>query len=366
MNKQNVIVATTTTAAAGLFSTLLASTTKSILLFSDVPCEFLVLSQTRNPLVPFSCTLFLSLFLSFSFYSAPLFNMSPEVLGNDTTLYPGVVQRPTDPILLGNHWRESGDPHGNGNTAFYSGRSSSSNKVTDVPWSTSNSHHSSSNRNNGQMMMMMENPPTSSSATSPSPSTKYDWRMQSLMLCRHIMTRGLVDGIGSDIAVHVPAWGKIYHLHRLILDQNPYFSMLLQGGFREATSDSVTLHFENSPYITKESFYFVLQQLYGKLSDPNIHHDNVRQILATCSFFQLEHMCELCVDFILRTMNEANVILYLDFADNHMVHGSDRILNAVFTFLCREAYSMDMDRVADIPITWLKKVIESDAFWVPT
>lgn len=186
------------------------------------------------------------------------------------------------------------------------------------------------------------------------------------MLCRHIMTRGLVDGIGSDIAVHVPAWGKIYHLHRLILDQNPYFSMLLQGGFREATSDSVTLHFENSPYITKESFYFVLQQLYGKLSDPNIHHDNVRQILATCSFFQLEHMCELCIDFILRSMNDSNVIIYLDFADNHLVHGSDRILNAVFTFLCREAYSMDMDRVADIPLTWLKKVIESDAFWVPT
>lgn len=293
--------------------------------------------------------------------------MSTEVLGNDTTLYPGIVQRPTDPIMLGNHWRESGaaaaagDHHGNSNTVFYSGRSSSRNKVTDVPWTTSNSHHHSSNRNNGHMMI--ENTPSSSS---PSPSTKYDWRMQSLMLCRHIMTRGLVDGIGSDIAVHVPAWGKIYHLHRLILDQNPYFRMLLQGGFREASSDSVTLHFENSPYITKESFYFVLQQLYGKLSDPNIHHENVRQILATCSFFQLEHMCELCVDFILRTMNDTNVILYLDFADNHMVHGSDRILNAVFTFLCREAYSMDMDRVADIPISWLKKVIESDAFWVPT
>ncbi|KAI7881071.1 hypothetical protein K492DRAFT_207032 [Lichtheimia hyalospora FSU 10163] len=286
--------------------------------------------------------------------------MSPEVLGNDTTLYPGIFRPPTDPIMLGNHWRESvtGDHHGN-STTMSSGRSSSNNKVTDVPWSTSNSNNG--NRNNGPTMMDHSSPVHTSS-----PPTKYDWRMQSLMLCRHIMTRGLVDGIGSDIAVHVPAWGKIYHLHRLILDQNPYFSMLLQGGFREATSDSVTLHFENSPYITKESFYFVLQQLYGKLTDPNIHHDNVRQILATCSFFQLEHMCELCIDFILRTMNESNVIVYLAFADNHLVHGSDRILNAVFTFLCREAYSMDMDRVADIPITWIKKVIESDAFWVPT
>lgn len=293
--------------------------------------------------------------------------MSPEVVGNDTTLYPGIFRPPTtDSIMLGNHWRDSvaaGDHHGNSTVLYSGGRSSSSNKVTDVPWSTSNTNNTNSNRNNSPMMMMMDN--TTPLHTS-SPTTKYDWRTQSLMLCRHIMTRGLVDGIGSDIAVHVPAWGKIYHLHRLILDQNPYFSMLLQGGFREATSDSVTLHFENSPYITKESFYFVLQQLYGKLSDPNIHHDNVRQILATCSFFQLEHMCELCIDFILRSMNDSNVIIYLDFADNHLVHGSDRILNAVFTFLCREAYSMDMDRVADIPLTWLKKVIESDAFWVPT
>ncbi|KAI8147117.1 hypothetical protein BJV82DRAFT_597845 [Fennellomyces sp. T-0311] len=198
------------------------------------------------------------------------------------------------------------------------------------------------------------------------PTTKYDWRLHSLMLCRHIFSRGLIDGIGSDIAVHVPAWGKVYQLHRLILDQNPYFSLLLQGGFQESSSDSVTLHFENNPFITDDSFYFVLTQLYGKLYDPDINPDNVREILATCSFFQLEHMAELCVQFILQSLDDENVIRYLQFADENMVYGSDRILNAVFTYLCREAYSLPLERVAELPVHWLKKIVESDALWVPS
>lgn len=187
-------------------------------------------------------------------------------------------------------------------------------------------------------------------------------------LCRHIFQRGLIEGIGSDVEVHVPAWGKVYRLHRLILDQNPYFSLLLQGGFREASADSVTLHFENNPYITAESFFFVLTQLYGgkQLYDDVITYNNVRQILATCSFFQLDHTCELCVDYILRSLNQENVVEYLVFADENRVQGSDRILDAVFTFLCREAYSsMDTQRVAQLPLTWIKKIIASDTFWVP-
>ncbi|KAI9491217.1 hypothetical protein BDB00DRAFT_512321 [Zychaea mexicana] len=208
---------------------------------------------------------------------------------------------------------------------------------------------------------------TTATTTMPTSATnKYDWRLHSLMLCRHIFTRGLIDGIGSDISVHVPAWGKVYNLHRIILDQNPYFSSLLQGGFQESSSDSVTLHFENNPFITKNSFYFVLAQLYGKLYDPDIHADNVRQILATCSFFQLEHMAELCVQFISQTLDENNVIQYLTFADEHIIFGCDRILNNVFTYLCRELYSLRLETVAQLPVHWLKKIIESDALWVPS
>jgi hypothetical protein len=186
------------------------------------------------------------------------------------------------------------------------------------------------------------------------------------MLCKHILSRGLIDGIGSDIKVLIPAWDKTYNLHRLVLDQNSYFKLLLQGSFKEADEHTITLHFGNeNPFITTNSFQFVLEYLYGKIEEPQITQANVREILATSSYFQLD-VCGICVDFILKNLNHQNVIDYLLFTNEFMVQGSDRICDAIFTFLCREAYHMDRSMLTSLPLDWLKKVIESDAFWVPS
>lgn len=195
-------------------------------------------------------------------------------------------------------------------------------------------------------------------------TSSYDWKLHSLNLCRHILTRGLTDGIGSDLQVHIPVWNKTYNLHRLVLDQNPYFKLLLQGAFKEADTKAITLHFDDEPFITINSFQFVLEYLYGKIDEPLITQANVREILATSSYFQLD-MCGMCVDFILRNLNSANVVDYLLFTDSMMVQESDRIYDAIYTFLCREAYYMDRTIIARLPVDWLQKVIESDAFWVP-
>jgi hypothetical protein len=267
-------------------------------------------------------------------------------------------------------------------TTDHSSRSSRSTpKVTDHPWLTISTPYSdfsptspasieavkSTAFNNSYYDYQNNSTSTPISAAvynNNNPSSKYDWRMHSLMLCRHILKRGLLDGVGSDIKVYIPAWEKSYHLHRLILDQNPYFKLLLQGGFREAESNQVTLHFEDNPFITTESFQFVLEYLYGKIDDPFITQANVRQILATSSYFQLD-VCGICVDYILKSLNHQNVVNYLLFADELMVQGSDRICDAVFTYLCREAYTMDRQVLVSLPLEWLQKVIESDAFWVP-
>lgn len=249
-------------------------------------------------------------------------------------------------------------------------RSRSTPKVTDHPWLSINTPYSELNHALPSSSSTPEIKSTTlgqsnhHSDTSSHSSSKYDWRMHSLMLCRHILKRGLLDGVGSDIKVYIPAWDKSYNLHRLVLDQNPYFKLLLQGGFREADSNQVTLHFEDNPFITIESFQFVLEYLYGKIDDPSITQANVRQILATSSYFQLD-VCGICVDYILKTLNHQNVVNYLLFADEFMVQGSDRICDAVFTFLCREAYGMDRQVLVSLPLDWLQKVIESDAFWVP-
>ncbi|OAC99956.1 hypothetical protein MUCCIDRAFT_113404 [Mucor lusitanicus CBS 277.49] len=244
-------------------------------------------------------------------------------------------------------------------------------KVTDHPWLTISTPYSDQSPSPSSSMEAKSTNYNTSVATMSSPSSmssnpKYDWRLHSLMLCRHIFTRGLVDGIGSDVQVFVPSWNKTYQLHRLVLDQNPYFKLLLQGGFREAESNKITLHFDkDNPFITMESFQFVLEHLYGKIDEPLITQSNVRQILATSSYFQLD-VCGICVDFILKNLNHQNVVDYLLFTNELMVQGSDRICNAVFTFLCREAYHMDRSILASLPLEWLQKVIESDAFWVPS
>lgn len=267
------------------------------------------------------------------------------------------------------------------NAATNSSRASSSiardtrltSKVTDHPWLTISTPYSDQSPSPSSSMEAKSTNYNTSIATMSSPSnitniasnSKYDWRLHSLMLCRHILTRGLVDGIGSDVQVFVPSWNKTYQLHRLVLDQNPYFKLLLQGGFREAESNKITLHFDkDNPFIKMESFQFVLEYLYGKIDEPLITQSNVRQILATSSYFQLD-VCGICVDFILKNLNHQNVVDYLLFTNELMVQGSDRICDAVFTFLCREAYHMDRSILASLPLDWLQKVIESDAFWVP-
>jgi hypothetical protein len=226
-------------------------------------------------------------------------------------------------------------------------------KITDHPLS-----------NNTSTETTYENKSTYTSTPS-NESSKYDWRMHSLLLCRHILTRGLEDGIGSDITVHIPAWDKTYRLHKLVLDQNPYFKLLLQGGFRESTQDTVTLHFEDNPFITRASFQFVLEYLYGKVEEsPPITRENVCQILATSSYFHLD-MYNVCVDYVLKSLNHLNVMEYLLFADEHMIQGSDRIADAVYTFLCREAFTMERHLLVTLPLDWLQRVVENDAFWVP-
>lgn len=246
-------------------------------------------------------------------------------------------------------------------------RTRSTSKVTDHPWLTISTPSSYSEFSpSPTSSSMMDNTVTSPIPTpNNTSSSKYDWRMHSLMLCKHILTRGLMDGIGSDIQVLIPTWNKSYKLHRLVLDQNPYFKLLLQGSFKEADENMITLHFENeNPYITTSSFQFVLEYLYGKIEEPQITQSNVKQILATSSYFQLD-VCGICVDFILKSLNHENVVDYLLFTNEFMVQGSERICDAIFTFLCREAYHMDKSFLTSLPLDWLKKVIESDAFWVP-
>ncbi|KAI9305654.1 hypothetical protein BJ944DRAFT_264857 [Cunninghamella echinulata] len=232
---------------------------------------------------------------------------------------------------------------------------------TPIPTAHYSKHNHIHNNNNNNSILQTENTPSNNFV-----SPTYNWSSHCVNLSQHIYQRGLLEGVGSDIVVKVPAWNGVYHLHRLILDQNDYFQTLLQGGFQESTTNEITLHFEHQPLITSESFNFVLTRLYGKMCDPDINDTNVQTILATCSFFHLDSMNELCIEYMLHSLSERNVFDYLRFADSHMVYGSDRLCDAIFTYLCRELHALDREKLINIPITWLKKIMSSDAFYIPS
>ncbi|KAI9280053.1 hypothetical protein BY458DRAFT_544870 [Sporodiniella umbellata] len=255
-------------------------------------------------------------------------------------------ERTLQPLTLQSHTQ---------NASLHESSVRSTNKVTDYPWPATSSSSFSF-------------PSINSTSDTTKKHSRYDWRAHSLTICRHIITRGLEEGIGSDITIH--AFGRPYRLHRLILDQNPYFKLLLAGGFRESESKQVTLHLEEHPFINIESFQFVLEYLYGKIEEPSMTSENVRQILATCSYFQLEDVSGLCMEFILKDITTKNVLDYLIFAEEHIVKGADQIFDAIFTLLCREAYDMfsgqERSLLLQLPLDWFEKVVSSDAFWVPS
>ncbi|CAG8527976.1 7171_t:CDS:2 [Paraglomus occultum] len=184
-------------------------------------------------------------------------------------------------------------------------------------------------------------------------------------LCKHIYSRGLIEGSGSDVTIRV--FDKDYHLHRIILYQNSYFSSLLEGPWKESGAKIIELKFDDEN-ITPEAFKIALSRLYGRL-DETISPSQVLSLLATASFLDLQDLCEMCVEVILRDIKDNTVVHYLIFATSHFygTH-SEKITEACFTFLCREGYDNPKLEQAflDLPAEWMKRVIESDAFWVPT
>ncbi|KAL1918836.1 uncharacterized protein VTP21DRAFT_2858 [Calcarisporiella thermophila] len=185
-------------------------------------------------------------------------------------------------------------------------------------------------------------------------------------LCSHVYTKGLLEAQGFDVVIRIPAWNKEFRLHKLVLSQNAFFDRLLLGRWKEAGEECVELHFDDTN-ITPESFHIAIGKLYGRLEDP-IHDQNVCSLLATACFLQMDDFSDACAEYILRTLSPSNVAKYLSFVDGHCYGSvSARIVEAAFTYLCRDAYSDPRLRSAlvEIPIQWLQRLVESDFFWVP-
>lgn len=106
----------------------------------------------------------------------------------------------------------------------------------------------------------------------------------------HLYQRGLLDGRYSDINVHV--LGKSYNLHRLVLDQAPFFASALSEPWLEASSKEITLHPEEiDPNITTVAFELALKRLYG-CPDYAEEAEEALAMVATGSWLEMKEMVE--------------------------------------------------------------------------
>ncbi|KAF8927215.1 hypothetical protein BGZ58_010564 [Dissophora ornata] len=221
---------------------------------------------------------------------------------------------------------------------------------------------------------------------------------------KHIATRGLMQGVGSDITIEV--FGKTYRLHRLILTQSKFFDSMLSGSWKEKGSDIIKLKFEDE-HITQEGFEIAVERLYGvwteegdknakfRISRRTAHPEtrstttttttttaehtisatslspwNALSALASGAYLGIDALCEQCTAYVIHTLSTEYISTYVQFSHYRDYYPwSGKISEACHTFLCRNGYDdpkMKCLKVFErLPAQWLLTVLGSDAFWVP-
>jgi hypothetical protein len=185
---------------------------------------------------------------------------------------------------------------------------------------------------------------------------------EAISLSRHLYNEGFQESKWSD--VEVKTFGKTYKLHKLIISQNDYFRVYLEGRFKER-EDVISLSFDD-PNITDEAFEIALGTMYG-FHNLCLRKDIAFNVLATSSFLSMHTLSEKCVQFIVRNLEYDNILEAIDQTER-FEYGSftQKIRNSCFIFLCRNAYDKLRSLLPKLPQRWFESLLSSDILWVPS
>ncbi|KAF2201922.1 hypothetical protein GQ43DRAFT_17500 [Delitschia confertaspora ATCC 74209] len=186
----------------------------------------------------------------------------------------------------------------------------------------------------------------------------------SLSLPDHLYTRGLLEGRHSDITVI--AFGQRYALHRLILDQAPFFNNALSGPWVESQSKEVTLHPEEvDSCITQQAFELTMKRLYGGDISQEADEEAVG-LFATGCWLEMQDLVESSIESILRQMNPERLAPLIRLVtSNYYGRPGERILASAKSMLCRDGWEMPLNYWDGIPGDIIREIIGGDAFYVP-
>ncbi|OJD31402.1 btb poz-like protein [Diplodia corticola] len=182
-------------------------------------------------------------------------------------------------------------------------------------------------------------------------------------LSHHVYSRGLLDGRHSDIII--VAFNKRYRLHRLVLDQAPYFCSMLSGPWRESRAEEVTLHPEELDHcITEAAFELTLKRLYGyDISD----EEDVEclGLFATACWLEMQDLIDSSIDSILRRMHPDNLGPLIKLVTlQYYGRAGERLLASAKAMLCRDGSEMKLKNWDEIPGEIAREIVGGDGFYI--
>ncbi|KAK3074147.1 hypothetical protein LTR53_003677 [Teratosphaeriaceae sp. CCFEE 6253] len=182
-------------------------------------------------------------------------------------------------------------------------------------------------------------------------------------LPNHMYTRGLLQGRHSDITVN--AFGQQYRLHRIVLDQAPFFTTALSAPWLEAESKEITVHPEDiDSSITQSSFELALKRLYGA-SEHSEEDAGAVGLFATGCWLEMQDLIDDSIGSMLRQMTPETISPLIRLVtNNYYGRSGDKILASAKSMLCRDGWQMPLRFWDHIPGDVIREIVGGDGFYI--
>ncbi|TPX35032.1 hypothetical protein SmJEL517_g02427 [Synchytrium microbalum] len=249
---------------------------------------------------------------------------------------------------------------------------------------------------------------TNNTSSSPSPNMMQPPQPSyNDILCSHMYRYGFIQGLYSDLTVFVRLSGDQvvnFKLHKILAIRSPLLNALIQQQDNGLHPQEITLPMMD-PNFTYEGLSVAFGYLYGSYSEGNLASPTVssdersiryRATLAAAVHLQLNELASSVTNLIKNEISRMTLVGYCAFLLQTDLapyqQFAQEIRDAVFTYLAKgsireafectgspipatptlwpksdtEPYRVLVSIFCDLPFEWLKRVVESKSFDVPS
>ncbi|CAG0919227.1 unnamed protein product [Notodromas monacha] len=152
-------------------------------------------------------------------------------------------------------------------------------------------------------------------------------------------------GVGSDVTVK--ALGQEWKLHRIYLQQSPFFQAMFHGGWKDADNDVVELKIVDGR-VSAQGLDIALGSMYH--GEVDIPREAIVNVVAACRLLQLEHLLAKCGDLMVGAVNGDNAVSFLAAGD---MYGVGSVKTAALTWLAQNAFPIsNADQSRCLAVIW--------------